>query len=68
MFNKIKDRTEGHTVTSARSPNTMSKSRPQLIHHYALLQFIPVDTPTHSRTADQLVSVSISPALDMQEC
>lgn len=44
MFDKINDRIKGHVVTSARSPNTTSESRPQLIHHYALLQFIPVNT------------------------
>lgn len=44
MFDKINDRIKDPVVTSARSPNTTSESRPQLIHHYAPLQFIPVNT------------------------
>ena len=41
---KINDRIKGRVVTSARSPNTTSGSRPQLIHHYALLQSVAVNT------------------------
>lgn len=44
MLDKINERIKGHVVTSARSPNTTSESRSQLIHHYAALQFTPVNT------------------------
>lgn len=43
MLGKINNLLKGPAVTSARSPNTISRSRPQLIHHYAQLQFIPMN-------------------------
>lgn len=44
MLNKINNRIKRHAVISAWGPDTMSKSRPQLIHHYAVLQFLPMNT------------------------
>lgn len=44
MPDKINNCIKGLVVTTARSPNTTCESRQQLIHHYAPLQFISVNT------------------------
>lgn len=51
ILRKINDDIKYLLVASARSPNSTREHGPQLIHHYALLQFRPTDTHTQTQHA-----------------